>query len=180
MLILKCTQKAATEFGLRNLPVVEDGGETAVLGAWFVNQFLFGRTKTLLFTNEATLYSVLIPYLKKDLADLPALFTQHLTAHLALELIPPPVLERLTSSYQAVTFGKTDSRSVLGTMNDVGNMLKDAVPMHGGPQGLHWPLVMYDINRVPLLKQKSTAEKLLHQRLAASVDGSPDQSLLTH
>ncbi len=68
MLILKCTQKAAKELGMKrgNLPQIPPENNTPLLGDWFVNPLRFGYTKTLLFANAITLYSILVEYKKKD------------------------------------------------------------------------------------------------------------------
>ncbi len=64
MQILHCTQKLLTELGtplLADIPADPEG-----LGNWYANLIRIDRRKCLLFTNDKTLYSFLIPAVKKE------------------------------------------------------------------------------------------------------------------
>ncbi len=121
MLILKCTQKAAREFGVQRskLPLLSESDDPTLLGAWFVNAVKFGRRKALIFMNADTLYSFLIPYRKKDLADLHGLFVEAMFRNFLAEALPLAGIERVMNDYHdGVTLARTDDRRVLGVMND--------------------------------------------------------------
>lgn len=124
MLILKCTQKAATELGVkpRDLSQLAPESNTTLLGDWFVNTFRIGHSKFFLFANAETLYSFLVEYKKRDLVDISEFFRFNLEFYLFDEGFSNEQIDRLLAEYTDVTLAKTDSRSVLGSMNDIASM----------------------------------------------------------
>jgi len=155
MLILKCTQKAAKELGVKrgNLPQIPPENNTSLLGDWFVNPLRFGNTKTLLFANAITLYSILVEYKKKDLVDIGQLFRTNLKFNLLLEGFENEKIDRILTEYEEVTLAKTDSRSVLGSMNDLALMYEFYIVGQGGIKDVDLSRVSQEINRTPQLKR---------------------------
>ncbi len=171
MLILKCTQKAGKELGQRQLEPIAAEDSTAVVGAWYVNLLRFGHNKTLLFTNETSLYSMVVPYVKKDLADLSTLFTQHLATNLSLERVPRPTIDQLVAQYQTVQMSKTDSRHVLGCMNDIADMFMYQLERVGGPRSGLLPTAVWEINHVIQLKRDDYPYRMMLASLAQWQEG---------
>jgi hypothetical protein len=170
MLILKCTQKAAKELGLirGNLLQIPPEENVTLLGDWFVNPLRFGYTKTLLFANAITLYSILAEYKKTDLVDIGQFFRTNLKLNLRLEEVERERISKVLAEYQEVTLAKTDSRSVLGSMNDLAWMYKHRIVDRGGTKETDLDQVVRDINRTPQLKRDGKYSiDLLKERLAA-------------
>ncbi|MCB0195279.1 MAG: hypothetical protein KDJ65_25250 [Anaerolineae bacterium] len=169
MLILKCTQKAAKELGIKpgDLHSIAAEDNHTVLGDWFVNTFKIGHSKYIMFANAATLYSLLFEYKKKDLADVGALFRSLLQANLQAEGFDSHIIDTLLADYQAVTLAKTDSRSVLGSMNDLAFMYQTLIVHRSGPKIVNLNQGIYDVNRTPQLKRDGHYSiELLKERLA--------------
>lgn len=155
MLILKCTDKAAQAFAVRRaaLPQIPASENTSLLGDWFVNALRFGHTKALLFANADTLYSFLVPYLKKDLADPQRFFLENMLRYFLSEDLNPRDIERVMEEYHDMTLARSDSRSILGSMNDLANMYEATISAYGGIQRVDLLWVAWEINRTPQLKR---------------------------
>ena len=152
MLILKCTQKVAKELKI-TLPQIDTEDNSSGLGDWFVNTLRFGHIKTLLFVNAPTLYSILVEYKKKDLGDIGQFFRTHLSLNLQSERFEAKKIEKLLTEYQEVKLAKTDNRSVLGSMNDLGRLYQVQIEYKGGMKEIDLGLIIQDINRTPQLKR---------------------------
>lgn len=62
MQLIRCTQKLLRELGQEPTNIVP---MKSFLGSWHANLFLVERHKSVLATNDSTLYTIFIPYLKK-------------------------------------------------------------------------------------------------------------------
>jgi hypothetical protein len=152
MLILKCTQKVAKELGV-TLAQMAAEDNASLLGDWFVNTLKFGHTKTLLFVNGPTLYSMLVEYKKKDLSDMGQLFRTNLSLNLQKEGFEVGKIEGLLAEYKEVKLAKTDNRSVLGSMNDLAWLYQVQIEYKGGIKEIDLGSIIQDINRTPQLKR---------------------------
>jgi hypothetical protein len=153
MLILKCTQKVAKELGV-TLAQMPAENNFSYLGDWFVNTLKFGHTKTLLFVNAPTLYSMLVEYKKKDLSDIGQLFRINLRLNLQKEGFEVGKIEGLLAEYEEVKLAKTDNRSVLGSMNDLAWLYQVQIEYKGGIKEIELRSIIQDINRTPQLKRE--------------------------
>ena len=155
MLILKCTQKAAKELGTKRaaLPQIPPENNKTFLGDWFVNSHRFGYTKTLLLVNAPTLYSILIEYKKRELADIGEFFRTNLKSNLLLEGFEKEKIERVLAEYQEVILARTDSREILGSMNDLMRLYEFQIEGKGGIIESSLQQVIGQINRTPQLKR---------------------------
>ena len=96
MRIIHCTQKLLKE--LENPPVqsIENRPVTDGLGNWYANLIRLDRKKCLLFTSEKTLYSFLIPKVKKEnLKIIIDEFLFNLNMNLQAEGFPLEVINRV-------------------------------------------------------------------------------------
>jgi hypothetical protein len=152
MLTLKCTQKVAQELGI-TLTLLETTAPALLPGDWFVNALKFGHNKALLFAHAPTLYSLLVPYTKPQLKDVGHLFRMALRDNLVREGFAAAAIDKLLADYQQVTLGKTDNRSVLGSMNDLAYMFEGMIEGIGGTKSVDARLLSPEINRTPQLKR---------------------------
>ena len=64
--LIHCTAKLLKELGSPTLQSPANEPDTQGLGNWYANLLRIDRRKCILFTNEKTLYSFLIPKVKKE------------------------------------------------------------------------------------------------------------------
>jgi hypothetical protein len=118
MLTLRCTHKLLKEIHLPKdeLPDPGDG----FLGSWFGHLFRLERRKCVLFTNDRTRYSVLLYGLKKhDFGQLGYSFLSGLDENLRNDGFSSETIVSIGTACYPIAWGTTNSRSVLGTMNDM-------------------------------------------------------------
>jgi len=121
MITLCCTQKL-----LRRLRIAKPEAEvvppTNVLGNWYANLIHVGRVQMVMATSERTLLTVLLPAvdLRKsmlpNLCEAVYLLLQQLGVDQARAAIE-------VEAMREVRIGRTENRSVLGSMNDLSRML---------------------------------------------------------
>jgi hypothetical protein len=86
------------------------------------------RRKCILFTNEKTLYSFLVPKVKKDnLKNIVDEFLLDLSMNLQAEGIPIEVISKVMQEYSDIGFAKTVNKHVLGSMNELTFQYKDII-----------------------------------------------------
>ena len=125
-----CTKKFLSE--LQKNP----GKEDAIIDSfwsWHANIFYIERRKCVLVTNDTTLFTMLIPVLKKpDFQSFHFIFGQHLFKNLLNEEIPQKQIETILSECEDIQYKKTNSRSVLGSMNELKFQLEYHIGAKGG------------------------------------------------
>lgn len=126
-LLIHATQKLLAE-----LPVALIEHD-AIGDSWHANLLRIDRRKCVLFTHDATLYSVFVPSLRKpDFAQLDQVFGQRVFKTLLWEGFPQPSIERMLDTCRAVRFTRTNNRRVLGSMNDLSFQIEVGVAHAGG------------------------------------------------
>jgi hypothetical protein len=83
MHVIHCTKKLLNELGALGSKMPAEQS-TGVLGSWHANLIRIERRKCLPFTNDRTLYSFLVPGVKKK-DDFHDLFLLNLNSNLAVE-----------------------------------------------------------------------------------------------
>ncbi len=79
----------------------------------------------MLFVNEKTLFTFLIPGIKRSyLKDIKDLFINNLRLNLAFLGIDLSSIQEICEPYKEYTISKTSSKSVLGSMNDYARCFK--------------------------------------------------------
>ncbi|MCK5146744.1 hypothetical protein KAR48_08300 [bacterium] len=129
-MILRCTQKL-----VKALDVVPESAEEneAPLSSWHANVFLIDRRKCVLVTHDATLFAMCIPGLKKpDFAVFHQLFATRLFKFMMAEEFPQKDIEKVLMETETMRFTKTNSRSVLGSMNDQKFFIEAIIAGEGG------------------------------------------------
>lgn len=130
MQLIKCTQKLLKELKQKPSSYIPHDSN---LGSWHANVFHVERRKCVLVTNDLTLYTMFIPYLKKDdFKVFHVVFGQNLFKNLLYEELSQKEIETVLEEYQEIQYAKTDSRSVLGSMNDQKIQLEYIINSEGG------------------------------------------------
>lgn len=145
MQLIRCTQKMLKELKQEPTNVVPLNG---LLGSWHANIFFIERRKCVLVTNDSTLYTLFIPYLKKaDFQTFHLVFGQHLFKNLMREGFTQKQIEAVLDEHQEIKYAKTNNRSVLGSMNDQRFQLEYRVQMNGGLGTTDIYALNHDLNR---------------------------------
>lgn len=125
--VLRCTAKALKLLGARtrDLVSVEPTDQD-----WYANLLWLDGRKCLLLAHAGTLFSVLVPDIRKaDLVPIGPSITAFIQQELEAEDFPPDRLGVLDSS---IRLARTESRSILGYMNEMARFCGYAVEDSGG------------------------------------------------
>lgn len=117
MITFRCTAKTLKRFRLE--PEDNPPEPCSVLGDWYVNLLNVGPQRLVLCVSEKSLLPVILPARK---AEFPGNFPSYLHAVLCATNVPAELAAIEAESANEYTIARTDSRSVLGVMNDFANM----------------------------------------------------------
>ncbi len=163
MRIIHCTRKLLKEL---DVPLVEPDRipqPTEVLGNWYANLLRIDRRKCLLFTNEKSLYTFLIPkVLKANLKNIEDEFLINLSYNLQNEGFGLDVINKVMQGYQEIGFAKTASKKVLGSMNELTFQYEVLIEQKEGLENIRILELNKHINRTIMgaLKYKYPIEAL--------------------
>jgi hypothetical protein len=130
MMQLKCTRKMLDFTGIKPAPLPE--ANDTLLGAWHVNTEVIGRYRFLLFLNDKSLYCLVavIPVTEKTV-HLAMIFRHLLASAMLRNGVDQAHIEQVAKEYAEEIITKTDSRKVLGNLNDMFNqtcyVIEDAI-----------------------------------------------------
>jgi len=152
MLILRCTAKLRKEMGLKEAALYEDEPPSSPLDTWFANLLHISRRKCVLFTQHESLFSFLtFDASKARLKNMDAVFRDGLMEAMTREGFDSKIISRLMGRYEDVRFARTNSRKVLGSMNDIASLYKYHILNAGGLDYIDLPDMILRLNRVPFL-----------------------------
>ena len=147
MLTLQCTNKLLKELKTDLSPIKD----TDPVTLWHSNLLTLDRRKCALFTNDKTRYSFLVPGLKKpNFKVFGEVFMDNLFRFMLNDGIPQKGIEKVLSGCRKSVFTKTSSKSVLGTMNDLTQIIKWSVYDDGGLANTDIYELMSRLNRMPM------------------------------
>ena len=162
MLVLRCTKKLLGALP----PGTAAGGDVAddpELGSWFVDLISVRRSKCLLATHSGTLYSVLVPHVRKpDLQNLAGIFLQNLSVAFRMESFAADAERFFDDRLSAHIIGSTNSRRVLGSMNDLKYQVQVFFEVQSEVGPFQFTAAGRVINRVPMsfLKYGNAADSM--------------------
>jgi len=135
--------------GLKTADLVDQEIEGETLGGWHANLLVINRRKCVLFINDKTLFNFIITGVKKaQFAQLHTLFKDHLQCILATEEIDTATRSQIMQEYQTICFANTNSKSVLGAMNDLAFHYEVHICDDGGVTGCLLPSIIHKLNRM--------------------------------
>jgi len=129
--VLRCSAKMLTLLGARprDLVRIEPSGQD-----WYANLLWLDARKCLLLAHAGTLFSVFVPDIRKsDLMPIGPSVVRFIHTELEAESFPLDRLGALDS--RPVALAKTESRTVLGYMNEMARFCEYAVGDAGGMAG---------------------------------------------
>lgn len=146
--VIRCTRKLLSELQMK------PGGDsvpTAGIGGWHANLLRIDRRKCVLFTNDKTLYTFLVTGMKKpDFENILEVFRLSLFKNLAKEELPQSQVELVFNEHRKLIITRTNSRSVLGSMNDLANQARFLIYDMGGLCNIDQDVLNYELNHVPM------------------------------
>lgn len=141
---IHCTQKLLAEIPDRLIDPSASGE------SWHANLLRIDRRKCVLFTHDATLYSVFVPGLKKaEFERLDEVFGQRLFKALLRDEFPQTQIERMLEACRMIRFTRSSNRSVLGSMNDIRFHIGWHVEHDGGLTYVDLGQLHHKLNRIP-------------------------------
>ena len=118
MRLVHCTNKLIDHLNV-SIQDKEINHSNQRLGDWYSNIFIFERRKCLIFVNIKTLCAFVVPdLLKQDLLNFHDYFIKGLTNLLESINVNPNVQNEIISEYLNIQIVKTESKSILGSIND--------------------------------------------------------------
>jgi hypothetical protein len=147
MAIIKCTIKLLNELGIKSTNAPD---QPPSLCDWHANILWLDRKKYVLFTNDQTLYSLFVPWNKSPRStDIMERFRFGLLKSLMSEGLAEVQIKYLLSEHAQITITKTNSRSVLGSMNDLTIQIKSMILVSDGLD-VNFSEVNRQLNRIPM------------------------------
>lgn len=166
-MVIRCTQKLLKDMAVK--PDPEQMAECKTfLDEWYANLLRIDRRKCLLFTNAKTLFSFLVPGVKKkDYEDFHKLFTEHFYLNMIFSGYPENQVLDLISGFGEIKILKTISRSILGSMNDYAFQYDIHIYHNGGINNANILAIANQVNDAPMSALKyQNALKEMHKEIA--------------
>ncbi len=120
---------------------------TSTLGDWYANFVPTCSGDLIVLVNEKTLLSVAIPIWESN--HLLLLFRLRVENLLGMIGIPSKVIDQELHHYNDTQFGKTRSRSVLGSMNDIAFQYQAIAEMAENKADLSLSNAEYQMSQMP-------------------------------
>ncbi len=146
--IIRCTKKLLDELKIKP---TDDIGLSDGIGNWHANLLCIDRRKCVQFTNDQTLYSFLVPAMKKpEFQNFHEVFRLNLLKNVMSESLSQKQLEHLFDAHKEIRIAKTNNRSVLGSMNELAFQVQFSIHNTGGLDATDLMELNHELNRVPL------------------------------
>ncbi len=138
--------------GLKKSDIQEiDCSKASFLGSWHANLLYIDRKKCVLFVNDKTLFNfIAVDVSRLQLKNLDVIFLELLQCVLADINIDQSKRKKILTEYEDLAYGKTNSRSVLGSMNDLASIYKNRIISEGGVHSYKIPEMILDMNQMPM------------------------------
>ncbi len=120
MVVLRCTQTLLLR--LKQFDDAPDVRSTTKLGDWYGNLIRMGNRHVLLFISERSRLPIMIPV--REANRLRSSFPDAVCQMLAAVDVPAEAIEHERQQMSEIAFGRTRSRSLLGSLNDFSIMAR--------------------------------------------------------
>ena len=150
MIQFRCTKKVLDYLGIKNSQLCEFRDTNAILGNFYVNMFNVDRRKTILFMSDNTFFSFIMYGVRKEnIEKLPNIFLGGLEQALQFEDIDSSKIDDIINQCKLIEITKTNSRSLLGNLNDLMDMYKIMINHGGGFKYCNLTEIIKKMNRTP-------------------------------
>jgi len=146
MQLIRCTQKLQ-----KKLPVVaNDDVDLPPASCWHANLIRIDHYDCLLITHDTTLFSLFVPDVtRQDFQHFTPLFGQALFKAMRHFNFSQTQIEYMLDNSREIQLAKSNSRSVLGSMNDMKQMIDHTAFLHGGITGMDLDEIFQVLNHTP-------------------------------
>lgn len=147
-MIFSCTKKVLEK--LKKYKTIESEKGEDGLYNWYIDLLNLERKNYFIFTNSKTLFTFFVyAGTQRELKNIESIFEDKLKEQIIREVgTNPRYLEQLFSG-KAYRFMKTNSRSILGSMNDLKFQIQVQI-QHKGKLLHTYDLINHLINEVPM------------------------------
>ena len=153
MQFIRCTAKVQKEMGLKKSDLSEGSPQLSRLGQWHCNLIHIDRRKCILFANDKTLFNFIVPGVPRaEIRELGDLFGLNFRCVLTAEGFGGESVDRILEEYSEIQYGKSNDRSVLGSINDMAFHYEHWMLDGGGVHSAEVPAIIQKMNRVPMKK----------------------------
>jgi hypothetical protein len=150
MLQIRCTGKVQKQLGIKPAQLSDIKEADSTLGNWFLNLFTIDRRKTFLFVNENTLLSFILFGVKKsNTIHFHEIFLKAMNQLLLFEGINAAKISEINDEYLDLEYTKTNSKKILGNMNDLMDNYKYSIQYEGGYKYCDLENIIRKMNRMP-------------------------------
>ncbi len=137
--------------GLKKSNLAESEPTFSFLGSWHANLLHIDRRKCILFVNDKTLFNFIVTDINRALIkELDKLFISHLSCVVASEGLSEKAQKAIKAEYQDLAYAGTNSKSVLGSMNDLAFHYKHHILSEGGIHRAMVPEIIRKLNHMPM------------------------------
>lgn len=151
MQLIRCTGKLQKEMGLKKSDLLESEPNSSYLGSWHANLIHIDRKKCVLFVNDKTLFNfIVLDVSREKIKELSVLFKYYLQCTLVGEGLEELAKDKILSEYTQLAYAKTNSKSVLGSMNDLAFHYKYNILEDGGVHSHTIPSIISGLNHMPM------------------------------
>lgn len=151
MQLIRCTQKLIKEMGLKKSELSVTEPKFSYLGSWHANLLHIDGKKCVLFVNDKTLFNFIVPNVKRhEIKNLSSIFKEHLIYALSSEDVTTKTKEEIIKEYNEINYSKTNSKKVLGSMNDLAFHYKHHILSDGGIFSALVPNIVSKLNHMPM------------------------------
>jgi hypothetical protein len=163
MQLIRCTKKLQKEMGLKKNDISTQEPDQGNLGSWHANLIYIDGKKCILFVNDKTLFNFIAPNVKRaEIKELSKLFKLTLESMLQTKKIPEKIKSEFMQEYEFIQYAGTNSKSVIGSMNDYAYNYKYQIQYRGGVNSADILLIIHKLNLMPMgsLKYNNSYETL--------------------
>jgi hypothetical protein len=149
--------------GLKKDDISAQEPDQANLGSWHANLIYIDGKKCILFVNDKTLLNFIVPNVKRaEIKELSKLFKTTLNTILERKKIPEEINSEFMQEYESIQYAGTNSKSIIGSMNDYAYHYKDCIQYRGGINRADIRLITHKLNLMPMgaLKYNNSYEEL--------------------
>ena len=155
MQLIRCTAKLIKELGLKQSELIEESPRFSFLGQWHANLIYINRRKCVLFVNDKTLINFIVPDVSRaEIRKLGNMFESTFHCILADEGYSQEGIKKILAEYSEIGIGKSNNRSVLGSLNDLAYHYEHSILESGGPHSAAIPSIISRLNRMPMHSSK--------------------------
>lgn len=150
MIQLRCTQKLLKEIGIAKSELCNISQSDAILGNWYANIFIVDRRKAIVFVSERTFLSFIVYGVnKRNIQVINEMLFNGLSQLLSLEGFSKNDIEKNMKGCEEIQLTVTNSKTVLGNVNDIVNLYKYSILYDGGLKSCNLSEIITKINRTP-------------------------------